>query len=212
MRWTTERETVQRETQRQGQARVTWASDVLVPAGQALLIAAGVAVGALVLALALTLWRSWPFWVPIGAMGATGGLAFALAAVLLTLDHRRLIWFAERALGVDLDADNVVGQPKPEPVTVELVSEDGRHRRYGRIPMTNEDLERLAWAVLRRGVAFSRRKLDAAGVLSAERYTSIKDSLLSAGLLRLAGETENAGLELTPSGRSFLRAYLNGRR
>jgi hypothetical protein len=169
-------------------------------------------VGALVLTTGLMIWRSWRFWIPFAVAVALGGLAFAVAVVLLVLDHRRLIWAAEAALGVDLDQDHVVGKPEPEPVRLELVSDDGRRLRYATIPMTEGEIQELARAVLRRGVAFSRRRLDAAGVLSPERYSEVKDALLRAGLIRLAGETENAGLELTASGRAFLRAYVDDRR
>jgi hypothetical protein len=132
--WETERETVQRETRTQRQRRADWSTDVVVPFGQSVLIAGAVVVGALVLVLAVTIWQGWRFWIPFAAAGAVGGVAFAVAAVLLVLDHRWLIWAAERLLSVDLDADGVKGEPEPEPepVRVELVSEDGRHRRYGR--------------------------------------------------------------------------------
>ena len=67
-------------------------------------------------------------------------------------------------------------------------------------------MAQVAQSVLVEKLDFSRRKL--ADILSAEAYAQLKDVMLKAGFLRLKGKAENAGLELTPSGRAFLRQWL----
>ena len=132
-----------------------------------------------------------------------------ILARLVTAD-RQLLWATERRFALDFDGDGVVGKPEPREMRVEVVSEGGRHRRYARIPLSDAELLRLAKAVVWRKVPWSRRKLDEARALSQEKYGTVKDAMLRAGFLRLVGETENAGLEVTASGRAFFRQVLGG--
>ena len=94
--------------------RPRWEGEVLVPAGQAWLIGFGVGLGSLALSIPLTAWQRWPWWVPLAVAVSLACLAFGVAAVLLVLDHRRLLWAWEEALRFDLDGDGVVGEPEPE--------------------------------------------------------------------------------------------------
>jgi len=82
--------------------------DVLVPAGQALVIGAAATVGTLTVAVPLAIWASWRWWVPPGAALALGGLAFTLAAVQLVLDHHRQ-WqgLVVQAVHYELTGDDV---------------------------------------------------------------------------------------------------------
>lgn len=65
----------------------------------------------------------WPWWAPVAAGVATAGLGFAAAAVLLVVDHRRLIW----AMAPKPEAEVLDLRPEPEPRFV-YVSERGRPR------------------------------------------------------------------------------------
>jgi len=92
-------------------AQPAWERDVLVPAGQSALIGVGVLTGGLAIAVPLVIWRGWAWWLaPLTAL-ILGLLAFAVATVLLTLDHRRLLWAFEQVLQVDINRDNHIGQP-----------------------------------------------------------------------------------------------------
>ncbi|HEY75785.1 MAG TPA: hypothetical protein G4O00_06345 [Thermoflexia bacterium] len=94
--------------------RPRWEGEVLVPAGQAWLIGFGVGLGSLALSIPLAIWQHWPWWVPLAVAVGLACLAFGIAAVLLVLDHRRLLWAWEEAVRFDLDGDGVVGEPESE--------------------------------------------------------------------------------------------------
>ena len=96
--------------------RPRWEGEVLVPAGQAWLIGFGVGLGSLALSIPLTIWQRWPWWVPLAVAASLACLAFGIAAVLLVLDHRRLLWAWEETVRFDLDGDGVVGEPEAEEV------------------------------------------------------------------------------------------------
>jgi hypothetical protein len=211
MTWDTERETIHRETQTQrGHRSADWNADVIVPAGQAVLIAGGVAVGAFVLAAIVTAWRSWRFWIPFATAGAMGGLSFALAAVLLTLDHRRLLWAAEAALGVDLDDDQVVGEPEPQDVLrVELLDRNGgnRHRlRYIDLPGTPEQLATLARGLLNGKGTGQAQWTGAVGPFTRSEYEAIRAAMIERGLAAWTNpDHHNQGWDLTAAGRAIMR-------
>ena len=117
--------------------RPRWEGEVLVPAGQAWLIGFGVGLGGLALSIPLTLWQRWPWWVPLAVGAVLACLAFGVAAVLLVVDHRRLLWAWEEALRFDLDRDGVVGEPEedreeiltPEEPRFAYVNDPHRRRR-----------------------------------------------------------------------------------
>jgi len=96
--------------------RPRWEGEVLVPAGQAWLIGFGVGLGSLALSIPLVIWQRWPWWVPLAVAASLACLAFGIAAVLLVLDHRRLLWAWEETVRFDLDGDGVVGEPEAEEV------------------------------------------------------------------------------------------------
>jgi len=116
--------------------RASFDRDVIVPAGQATLLSAGVLIGTVTVAIPVTLWRGWPWWAPAAAGMGAAGASFAIASVTLTLDHRRLLWAVhqvEDRLRTDLDGDGVVGEPEPQEPEIErrliYVSDPGRQRR-----------------------------------------------------------------------------------
>jgi hypothetical protein len=210
MNWDTERETIHRETQTRQGRRADWNTDVVVPAGQALLIAAGVSVGAFVVTMVVTLWLAWPWWLPFAVGGALGGLAFAIAAVLLTMDHRRLLWAAETLTGVDIDDDNVIGEPGSQDVLrVELMDRnDGNHKRltFIDLPGDRQQLATLAEGLLNGKGTGQAQWTGTAGPFSRSEYEAIRAELIGRGLATwINPDHHNQGWELTAAGRAVMR-------
>lgn len=136
-------------------------------------------------------------------------ITLGLSLLVLVREERSLLWAAEKALRYDLDRDSVIGKPlQPREVRVEVVSDGGHRYRYASVPLSNAELKRLAQAVLFKGVAWSRRRLDEAGALSGEKYTQVLHAFESVGFVRMAGASPEAGYEVTPAGRAFLRKSL----
>jgi hypothetical protein len=214
MGWQTERETIQRETQRQNQARVSWDSDVVVPFGQAVLIASGVGMGGLVLATVATIIGGWRFWIPFAVTGSLWGLAFAFAAVLLTLDHRRFLWAIEELSGMDIDDDSVIGEPEPRDVIrVELLERtEGNNRRlaYLDLPGDEHKLALLARGLLSgrgTGVATWTGK---SGPFTRSEFETIRAQLIERGLANWEDpDHRNQGWELNAAGRAMMRKLVD---
>jgi hypothetical protein len=208
--WETERETIQRETKTQRESRASWNQDVIVPAGQSLLIAAGVGVGAFVLAVLVTVWRSWPFWAPLAAAGGLGGVSFAASIVLLVLDHRRLLWAAERALDVDLDHDGVTGEPEQprRALQVELLEDHGSRQRLSFIDLPGSDaqLVELARGVLN-GKGTSESEWTGSGnPFSRSEFGALRAALIKRGLAHwINPDAHSQGWKLTAAGRAVMQ-------
>jgi hypothetical protein len=181
-------------------------SDVAVPIAQSVFSALVAGLAALGAALAAG-WQRPALWAVLAALAA-----LVTAWLVLLRQHRDLLWEIELVTGADLDRDGTVGVPlvDPEPRTVraEIIEGNGQRIRYIDVPLSDQELEKLADGVLQHAVTFSRRSLADAGLLEAERYSDVKDVLLEGGLLRYRGEGPHAGLELSPAGRAFLRQYL----
>ena len=113
--------------------------------------------------------------------------------------------------GADIDGDGQTGPPTPPPPTtrVELIDQHRGAIRWVDVPLSDHELEELARALLERQVSLSRRQLSDDGAISEEAYGPVIETFLEAGLARMKGKTRNAGLELTSTGRAFLRQYLD---
>jgi hypothetical protein len=139
-----------------------------------------------------------------------GAAAATISWLSLLADHRRLLWTFETVTGRDVDGDGSIGQPgqRQEPVTVEVIERQRDHTRirYVDTGLGESELKRIALALLIRKEPLSRRALE--DVLEPERYGPFLDKLLEAGLARMRGKSIHAGVELTGSGRAFLRQYL----
>ncbi len=140
-------------------------------------------------------------------------VTMAVVWLMLLREHRSLLWKLETITRTDLDGDRFVGRPTADPdpmpiTTVEIVDQAQGRIRYVDLPITDEVLELLARAVLMSGQPFSRRNLHDAGVLHSEQYGPVSTAMIAAGLVRYKGNGPNTGMDLTPSGRSFLRQYL----
>lgn len=210
MAWERERETIKRETKTQRDSHASWDTDVIVPFGQSVLIASGSAIGGLVLVTALAIWQSWRFWIPLAAGGATGGIAFAISSILLTLDHRRLLWAAERALHVDLDQDGDVGEPETprEALQVELLENHGHRQRLSFIDLPGSDrqLISLAQGILNGKGTGEASWTGAQGPFSRSEFSALRDALIRRGLATWLNPNAHAqGWELTAAGRAVMR-------
>jgi len=186
----------------------TLQSDVAVPGLQALIsgLAAGVCAGT---GSALLQGPS-PVIVGLSTAAGVAGLTW----LGLMRVHLALLWEIEKITGVNLNRDNVLGEPPPEPqgpnlVQVEIKEKAGRIRRYVTVPLSDAELKRLAAAILTRRVEFSRRKLAAADALPGERYDEVLEAFNRGTLVRWKGKGPNSGVELTGAGRAFLRQYIS---
>jgi hypothetical protein len=182
-------------------------SDVITPVLQALMSGA---VGAILSgAGAVIADASKP--VAFAALGGAGVLG--LAWFTLLREHRGLLWEIERVTGADLDRDGAVGAPgtsqstEPREVRVE-VTERSRNRarmRFVDVPLSDQELEAVARAVLVQRERFSRRGLSE--VLSQSQYGELYDAMLGGGLLE--DNPGGRGVQLSPSGRAFLGQYID---
>jgi len=179
-------------------------SDVAVPAAQSVITAILLGSGGGAFAAVAGAPRSLLIGVGVGAAAAT------VSWLSLLSDHRRLLWTFETVTGRDVDGDGSVGKPehRQEPVTVEVVERRPDHTRirYVDTGLSESELKRIALALLIRREPLSRRALE--DVLEPERYGPFLDKMLEAGLARMKGKSIHAGVELTGSGRAFLRQYL----
>ena len=183
-------------------------SDVLVPALQALIIAA--AVGLLAGTLIL-LWigperdlRGGELWTFAGRIaGTAAALSLTAAIVAFVLGHRRALYQVEEWIGRDLDGDGYTGKPEPPTVRAEVHDVDKRQTTYADLPAKKSELRRVAIACLYNGRAFSRPAL--AGIISQRTYNRLAKAMVNRGLAhRLPGNQR----ELSAAGRAILRRVL----
>lgn len=166
-----------------------------VPLAQAATVGAGVGAGVLAVAVLLALVVRLAWWLPLLA-GAVGGLlGFGCAAVLLTVDARRLLWTVEAGTGFDLDRDSYVGRPpeRDDPRLI-YVRDPSSHRR-------NDGARDLRYwlreAYNGRGTtwrAWEGQRLPSGAEVTRELWEAWTDRLLRAGLAERPYGT--AGLEL----------------
>ena len=178
----------------------TLESDFVVPLAQS--VVTGVLGAILTAVIAAVAGASRP--AVVGAV--VGGVVLAGVWLLALSDRRRLLWEIERVSNLDLDRDGQTGPPVRPPVTtVELVDRKRKRIRYLDLPLDDQQLEELAREVLKPGGKFNRQSV--ARVMSNDVYQIVIERLLDGGLLRTRGEGVTTGVELTPSGRAWLRRY-----
>lgn len=181
-------------------------SDVAVPGLQAVI--SGAMSGLSYLGLAVALGWPKPLTTALAVLAAVTGVSW----LVLLSAHRRLLWELERVTGTDFDGDGETGRPTPPATSttrVELVDQGHGAIRWVDVPLSDDKLEELARALLKRRLALSRRQLSDDGVLSEESYSAVLESFLDGGLAELKGRSRNAGVQLTGAGRAFLRQYLD---
>lgn len=178
---------------------------LVVPALQAVITAvlSGLAAGS------LAYWLNWPYW----GIGLT---AACLAALSSWLSYRsRWAYVLETMLGVDLNRDGRIGAPPivqpvqalPETITVHLTKNEGQEGAF--IPLPHpEKIPALAATILE-GRAYTQTALVSGNILKREEYDTIKNAMLSAGLMRYKNpDAPNAGIVVTAAGRAVLRRFL----
>lgn len=188
----------------------TASGDVVVPLAQAAIT--GFVFGLTSGAIAYV--QAWPAWVPV----AVGSGVFALAWMWLLADHRSLLRVTETIIGRDLDGDGQVGQPAAsETVRVEVVEHHNEagdtsnvdSMRFFELPATRSALRHFAREALN-GVELSERAMAGKGrPISGPRFRNLRDSLIEAGYLRWASESDHRqGAAVTRKGAEFFQAVV----
>ncbi|RLC69620.1 MAG: hypothetical protein DRI81_20215 [Chloroflexi bacterium] len=160
-------------------------SDVFVPLSQS--FATGVAL--LIPGIGITIWQGWPWWSPLVISG--GGVTVTWLYLLNA--HRKLLWLVETISHIDLNRDGDTGQPKPEPVTVEVKHTDnGRlsSMQYIDLPDGTTHQQFTDWARgVSSGVKTPARKYWAGTgkPFSRDGYDSFLDAMERAGIVTRSG-------------------------
>lgn len=177
-------------------------SDVAVPGAQAAITAIILGTGAGAFAAIVGAPQAPLIGVSIGTATAT------VTWLGLLADHRRSLWTLEKVVGVDIDGDDSIGDPRrrKEPVTVEIIDRGNKSMRYVGLGLDEHELKRVAEALIVRREPLSRRGLE--DVLEPERYSDFLDTLLETNLAQLKGKSRNAGVELSEAGRYFFKKQL----
>lgn len=175
----------------------------LVPGTQGLVIGAGVGAATLGLGAVTVALAGWPWWAAPAGAAVAALVAGGIGAVTLTLSANR----RERPAPTFALERPPLTPLRRTPVTIEVVDPGKRRIRYLDVDLSDDDLARLARAVLAPGAVFSRRALPA-GLLSADQYQALTTRMLKAGLLAYRGRGPEAGVELTAAGRAWLRHYV----
>lgn len=142
------------------------------------------------------------------------GLVTTGTMLITWLSYRgRWMKIIESYIGVDLDGDNVIGQPEPEPVRdvkpirVDLVRENGAD--WLQLPYADR-LPALAASVLPTR-QFSQTMFVGSGRLfSRGEYDSLCRKLIEAGLAEWRNDNHhNAGLQLSHAGAAVFRRLVD---
>ena len=184
-------------------------TEAWVPMAQAGIISIAWAFVAAMGAGLLTGWRGWPWWVVPSTGVVVAVSLFAVQVTRLIGERRDLLWRREEIEGRDINGDGWIGAPPPT-TRVELVDQENKRIRYVDIPLSDGELARLARAVLIQRVEWSRRNLADAGALIEDKYTAVIEPMLAGGLLAYRGTGPTSGIEVTATGRAFLRQYQDG--
>jgi hypothetical protein len=172
--------------------------DVGVPVGQALVTGILVAL----CSAGVTIAVGWPWWVPPAVLVGTSTLVW----VWLLVDHRRLLRFVEKVVGVDLDGDGEVGEDagRPERVKVEITR--GTQQVYLDLPCGRETLRTVARAVLADQPLSESRWTGQGRPFSRATFAEFRDELLERGLLAWRNpQAHSQGVEPTRAGRAVFR-------
>jgi len=179
-------------------------SDVQVPFLQAVICGAVVGLLALVVGTPLAVREKWAWWVPPGAVCLAFTVVMALAWGIFLGAHRKLLWLVEEVTSQDLDRDGQTGEPAE--VHVWVTEPDKRQAKKVVLPLSEQEMQQVAKAVLRAGLPLSRRGLK--GVLSDGKFRRLYDTLLEKGWVIHKEGGPNAGVELTYAGRAVLQHFL----
>lgn len=173
-------------------------------------LAAGLLALIAILSLGIPMWPDdllWPAWAAI--------VGFALA----WRNYQRH-WFRlsslERLTGVDLNGDGKVGsevRSEPQVVSVQIneVDKDGHFhvRRQFDLPASREQMEQLAYGLLRMNRPFTFREWTGKGKpFSDNEFETLRSEMIKRGLVANNGADARRGLTLTEAGRAVLEKLL----
>jgi hypothetical protein len=145
---------------------------------------------------------------PIEPAGAA--ILFVLVGGWMLLQRRWLSLTAlERALGVDLNNDKVIGEAEPRTVRVQLedVKENGHyHVDIVDLPGSPKKLQLFAEGLLN-GAPCSEKQWAGKGLLfGTQEFRTLKSEMQRRGLLAYVNPREpRQGLELTKAGRAVMK-------
>lgn len=128
--------------------------------------------------------------------------------ILFVLDRKTLM-FIERFIGVDLNRDGVIGEPKT--TIVDFTDREKRHKYKVELPVTDGVMTEIAHAMLQSGgrYNFSRRDMMAKTSISDDAFDKLQKEFLRRGWATYRKEGKpNAGVVLLAAGRAVLRGYL----
>ena len=186
-----------------------WIADVLVPAGQAGILALPVAV---LTFIGVAANQAGDLLARLGSSFAAGVAAAALVFLVWsfwTLRRRQALWFIERAIGRDLDGDGSTGKPgKPEPLVVELHQEDPHTPiQYLNCGVEVARMREVARLVLAgKGLTFAEMT-GKDKPLSRAELEVLQAELVGLGHAQWKSEkAHSAGVELLPPTRAMFRA------
>lgn len=135
---------------------------------------------------------------------------FTLAWLLLLRRWVTVSDSIERAVGVDLDGDGLIGgYPEPaerQSVRVELSHDNGRRVEFIELPVSTEKLSEFAAGVLDgRGLTESAW-IGSGGIFTRAEFVRLRDELVRRGLLTWCNPHERSrGTELTHAGTAAFR-------
>lgn len=137
------------------------------------------------------------------AAGVTSGLTWLVSV----RQHNSLLWRMEEFIGADIDQDGEIGKPRQTPIDeVDERYPNGSPKvwRLDWLPITPEETQKLAVAVLVQGVRFTRRELTDAKVIKFDDYSKVKEVLQGRGMLCKNG----TGVSLTRGGYQWFSKQL----
>lgn len=163
-----------------------------------------ISIGVLLISWKLAGWESF-----LWAAGA-GAVTFALVSLLTWLNRqqvwREILWNLETPLGIDLDQDGQVGEPRP--IQVRLTSEDGRSTQFAEIPgLPDWKLARFAREILEGASTAGREWYGTNGLFSQDEYTALRSVFVRKGWASWKNENHHQqGVEFNSQGLAVLRA------
>jgi hypothetical protein len=146
--------------------------------------------------------------------GLSGALLFGFSVAWWKWEVKQnkydgLLYQAETWTGVDLNGDEVIGEPQPKPVVqVETVDPNGVPRQIAEFEIDMDRLQTLARLIIEDGKSFSERTALEAG-LSREEWVKLREEFIKHGWVTWKHPREpKQGLALRRQGESVIKKFL----
>lgn len=151
---------------------------------------------------------------PLGAgLISFAGTSLIVWGILLFIDRKGLMKSEtanlEALLGVDLNRDGHIGEPKT--TIVDFTDHDKNQQQIAELPVSYTIMQEIAKAMLQSGKRynFSRRDMLAATSISDDQFEQLQRKFLVSGWAAYkVKDKPNTGVILLASGRAILRRYL----